>query len=143
MGFLDKISGSILVGVFVLAIVMFGYSAQIDNNVNSTIFDDPHLEGINNSFDSNLRNVRGNAEKQRNITENQDPQAGGDDGFGITTIPKNIAKFTSMMFSSFNLVTGLLESVFGIPSVVFNVLAGLLIIVIVILGWRVIKSGGT
>ena len=48
-----------------------------------------------------------------------------------------------MMFAFIKLVTNLLDVVFGIPSVVFNVMGGLLIIIIVIFGWRVIKAGGT
>lgn len=143
MGFLDKIIGSVLVGVFVLSLLMFGYTAQLDNNVNDTILDDQHLSGVNDSFNEILGDVRQEAQTQRNVTESQEPLISFDQGFGLLTIPKNVAKFTSLMFSSFNLVTGLLENVFGVPAIVFNVLGGLLIIVIIILGWRVIKVGGT
>ena len=143
MGFLDKVSGAILVVVYVFALLMFGYTAQLDNNVNNTILDDEHFAGINDTLSSTLGDVRGDAQAQRNVTESQEPLISFDQGFGLLTIPKNIAKFTSMMFSSFNLVTGLLEDVFGIPSLVFNVIGGLLIVVVLILGWRVIKVGGT
>jgi hypothetical protein len=143
MGFLDKITGTIIVGVFVFALLMFGFFAQTENNVTETILDDEHFAGVNDTFSSTLDDVREESQTQRNITESQDPQIDTGEGFGILTIPKNVAKFTSLMFSSFNLVTNLLENVFGIPAIVFNVLGGLLIIIIVILGWRVIKAGGT
>ena len=141
MGFLDKIIGAVLVGVFALALLTFGYQAQIENGTNGTILDDPHFEGLNNSFSSNLNTIRGDAGDQRDNFENQDPQTGDESGFGLLTIPRNIAKFTSMMFSSVNLVSNLLEDVFGIPSVVFNILGGLLTIIMLLPGWRVIKSG--
>ena len=140
MGFLDKITGTILVAVFVLALVMFGYSAQIENNINDTILNDPHFSGINDTFASVLDDVGGEANTQRDNFEGETPVQGTNDGFGLTTIPKNIAKFTSMMFASFKLVTNVLEDVFGIPSVVFNVIAGLLTIIIIVLGWGVIKG---
>ena len=139
----DKIIGAVMVGVFVLALLMFGYSAQIENNVNITILDDPHFAGVNDTFSSTLGDVRGDAIQQRENFEGQTPQAGADEGFGLLTIPRPVAKFTSLMFSSFGLVTNLLENVFGIPSIVFNVLGGLLVVIVVLLGWRVIKAGGT
>lgn len=139
----DKVIGAVLVGVFVLSLLMFGYGAQLDNNVNDTILDDPHFSGVNESFASILGDVRGDAQTQRDNFEAQSPQISGDEGFGLLTIPRNVAKFTSIMFSSFGLVTNLLEDVFGVPSVVFNVLGGLLVIVILLLGWKVIKAGGT
>ena len=143
MGFLDKIIGSVLVGVFVLALVMFGYSAQIENDVTDTILNDEHFAGINDSFSSTLGEIRGDAETQRTNFEDQEPQIGGDDTFGLFTWPRSIAKFSYMMFSSCRLVTSLLEDVFGIPSIVFNVLGGLLMVVMLVLGWRVLKAGGT
>ena len=139
----DKVVGSILVSMFVLTLLMFEYYAQLDNDINDTILDDPHFLGVNDTFAEALGDIRGDAEQQRENFEGQTPQAGGDEGFGLLTIPRNIAKFTSLMFSSFSLVTNLLEDVFGVPSLVFNVLGGLLVIVIILLGWRVIKAGGT
>ena len=143
MGFLDKIIGSVLVGVFVLALVMFGYSAQIENDVTDTILNDEHFAGINDSFSSTLGEIRGDAETQRTNFEDQEPQTGGDEGFGLLTLPRTVAKFTSMMFSSFRLILNLLEDVLAFPPIVFNVFGGLLIVVMLVLGWRVLKAGGT
>lgn len=143
MGFLDKISGGILVGLFVFVFLMFGYSSQIDNNVNDTILDDEHFKGINDTFFGNLSSIQGDAKEQRSNFEGQTPLLGSDSGFGLLTVPRNIAKFTSMMFSSIGLVTQLLEDVIGVPAIVFNILSGLLVIIILVLGWKVIKGGGT
>lgn len=140
--FKETVIGVVLVGVFALALLTFVYQAQVENNVADNIMNEPSLSGLNDTLTSNLEGVRGEAQDQREGFESDEAFI-GDEGFGLTSIIGVTKKFTSLMFGTFNIVTGGIANILGIPAIVINVIVGALIITILLLGWRVIKAGGT
>lgn len=142
MGLKDIIIGVLLVGIFALAMITFAYQTQIDNNADNNILNEPSFKGLNNTLSDNLQIVRSDAQEQRENFETQEA-TGGDEGFSLTSVVSVVKKFTSMMFGTFNIITGVLSDVLGIPSIVINLIGGILIVLMVLLSWRVIKAGGT
>lgn len=141
MTFTQKIIGAVLVSLFAFALINFAYFSQIDNGASSNILDDPTFSGLNKTLSDNLKNVRGTTTTQSGNLDSQTATAGQDEGFSLTSIVSTVTSFKSMLFSSYNIITTALGTVFGIPSIVLNVIGGLLLATILILLWGVIKAG--
>lgn len=129
-----------LMGLFTLAIISFVYTIQADNTTGDTILNDPLLNSSFNSLESDLNNLQDEANSSRESYESDIP----DRGFGsllifaITGVGKT---FTGGITGIYNILIDLPASKLGIPPVVFSVLGSILMVSLVLLTWRVYRSG--
>jgi hypothetical protein len=143
MGFKEKIGGIIFVGLFAFCLVAFSVSLSIQNNANNSVLNDPSLTDFNDTIFGNLDTVEGVAQEQREVFEGQAAVGGQGEGFGLTSIISNVKTFFSLAIGTINLLFSTLKDTLGIPSIVLNVVFGVISISLLLLGWRVIKAGGT
>lgn len=142
MGMKDMIIGVILTGLFAVGLISFGIFFAVEQGSTNSIADDEFITQFNETLQSNLGDVKGTAENQRESLGSQEAQ-GGDEGFSLTSIVPIALNFITLMFGTFGILTGALEQILGIPSIVINVIFGGLVITMLLLAWRVIKAGGT
>ncbi len=130
-----------LIGIFILCMVNFGVQIARDNEATNSILDN---EQINASFksglESDLSSFRDQSEAERDVFEEDNPKVGA--GFFMLDAVMGAGKiFTGMIVGVFNLIILPLESIIGIPSAVIGVIISILIVSLVLLAWRVYKSG--
>jgi len=131
---------SLLVGLFVIALISFGTTLSGNNNPNSTILQDPV---INQNF----------WELQEELNKTQAVAEGQREGFfsdilileqvevvlrGIHSITK---VFTGTLKNMYQLTFGIISVTLGIPGIVMNVFLAIITISIIFLAWRILKSG--
>lgn len=141
MGFRDLVLGVVLAGLFVISMLTFGIGFAGDNNANQSIVDAPFIAPLNDSLQSNLEGVKTITEGQRESFESQEAQGGVDQGFGLTSIVGVIFTFTGMLFTTFQILINTLSIAIGFPPLVVDIIVGAVILTIVLMGWRVIKTG--
>lgn len=129
-----------ILGIFIFSAISFVVVMQTDNNVNNTILEN---EVINNTFtrlDTNLTALGGDAQTQKDNYDSEIPER----GFGsllIFSIVSVSQQFTSGIISIWNIMVVLPASILGIPTQVVSVFNAILIVSLVLLGWRVIRLG--
>lgn len=144
MGLKEVLIGVVLVGLFSFAMITFGGQTYINNASNTSILDDPALKGFNTTIRNNLGNIESQAQTEREKVERQEAIGGtSDSGFSLTSIVSVVTSFWGTAIGTTNLIFTALSNILGIPKIVFNIIMGSLIIVVLLLGWKVIRSGGT
>lgn len=131
---------AILTAVFFFAIVNFGVTLTNNNNVNNTLLDNSVFNETFNSLENNLSNVQDTAQGQRENFEEETPII-GTDAFLFTSIIGAAKTFGSMMIKMYDLTFGLLGQVLGISPIIIGVFTGMLLILLIFLTWRFIKTG--
>lgn len=139
-GFRTLMISIILIGLFFLALVNFGYTFAINNNSNWTIRNEATLNSSFIDIQSNLQDVQENATAQKNNTESETPQVSGG-FFLLTSLVGAVKVFTGMTIGMVNAFVALAYQYLGIPPIVLSVLLGILIITMIFYGWRVLKAG--
>ncbi len=143
-GFKEVTVGIVMVALFSFSLLTFGFQIAVDNNSTDNIFDDPVLSGVNDTLREKLGEVRSTTQEQRSNLESQEAQEGSqDEGFGLTAIVGAVFSFFGLGISMFNVIFAIIADAIGIPSIVLNVLVGVIILVLVLFAWRVWKVGGT
>ena len=144
MGFKEIIVGIVIIALFSLSLITFGTQLAINNNATNNILNDPSLSQLNKTLSDELKTIKSTSQTEREVFEQQEAQGGSqDEGFSLTSIVAIVKTFFSTAISSFNLIFIVLSDIFGIPALVFDILLGIIIIIILILIWRLIKVGGT
>ena len=141
MAFKDFAVGVVLAGLFTIALLTFGVGFAGENNANQSIADERLIAPFNDSLQANLEGIKGITEGQREAFESQEAQGGQDQGFGLTSIVGIIFTFTSMMFTTFGIIINTVSSAIGLSPLVVDIIIGAMILTIVLLGWKVIKTG--
>lgn len=143
MGFKDILIGIVLTGLFAIAIISFGGQLGTDNpHSGQNIKDNPFISNFSSSLEKNLSVVKDKTQSQRESFETQDRQAGAED-FGLSSVPSIIFSFWGIGLSTFTLLINSLSQVLPVSALVINIIFAAIIITLALLGWRVIKAGGT
>ena len=130
----------ILVSLFFFAMSSFviGY-AQI-NNANQTILDDPAFNSSFGNIQLELEGIQGGGQNTRENFEQEVPQI--DNNFVLlTSIISSIKIVTSSTVALYNVITQTVSQQLGVNAIVLTVLSGIFLLILILLGWRVIKSG--
>jgi len=132
--FKDYIISAILIGIFIFAFISFGIQFASENNLNTSIVNN---EAINRSYvniENELADIKTKSETQR-------------EGFfkDISLILTSMAGVTRIFFTSirnvYNIVVTLIQETIGIPIIILNGFLAILLVSIVLLAWRVYRSG--
>ena len=138
-GFTTLAVAFIITGLFAVAMLSFTAQIELDSGVNDTIFNEPV---INSTFSGLKTNISQSEEDVKSIKESFETSnpllAVGELIFGsIITAATTIG---SAIVGTYDVI-GVLGVYLGIPAVVFQVLTTILLILLVFLAWRLLKTG--
>ena len=140
VGFRESIISIVLVGLFIFAFISFGGQIALDNNANNTVLSNP---AVNQSFidiQSQLQEVQIDTEGQKKAWFEDVPIV-GDINLIWKSLTGIIRVFFDVIVNMYNLIINLISETIGISSVVLNTIAALLSISMLLLLWRLIRSG--
>jgi|TARA_R100000093_G_scaffold35691_1_gene18851 hypothetical protein len=129
-----------LCGLFLFAMLNFGFGIQENYNVNNTILSHTGLNETFADLDSELSGFDEQATAQWNATSQEQVT----ESFGsllLGGIGNAVKTFTSMVTSVYNIVIVQSAGLLGIPPVVVTLLTSFLMVMIVLMLWRVIRTG--
>ncbi len=140
VGFRESIISIVLVGLFIFAFISFGGQIALDNNANNTVLSNP---AVNQSFidiQSQLQEVQIDTEDQKKAWFEDVPIV-GDINLIWKSLTGIIRVFFDVIVNMYNLIISLISETIGISSVVLNTIAALLSISMLLLLWRLVRSG--
>lgn len=140
MSFREIIINFALIGVFMLALITFGVQMTSDNSANNSLLENPFINSTFNNLQTDLSTFQSNAQGQRENYEAEEPAS----GFGTLIIFGIIgfAKvFTGIIIGISNILFGAASGILGIDPIVIGVFTSILLITLIIYGWRLAKTG--
>ncbi len=129
-----------LIGIFVFASISFIVTTQTDNEVTTTILDNDVINRTYVQLETNLSKFGLQTQTQKESFESEIPER----GFGSLIIFSIIGvgqSFTGMIIGVYNVFIVLPASILGVSPVVIGVLTSIIIVSLVLLIWRVYRSG--
>ena len=129
-----------LIGIFVLASISFIVKTQTDNEVTNTILENDVINSTYVDLETNLNSSRGVVQKQKDSFESENPER----GFGSLIIFSIVGvgkTFAGMTLGVYNIFIVLPSEVLGIPRIVVGVFTAILVVSLILLVWRVYRSG--
>ncbi len=129
-----------LIGVFVFASISFIVKTQTDNSVTRTILEDGIINRTYVDLESNLNSTREQVQTQKDSFESENPER----GFGSLIIFSIVGvgkTFAGMTLGVYNIFIVLPSEVLGIPRIVVGVFTAILVVSLILLVWRVYRSG--
>jgi hypothetical protein len=139
MGLREYIASAILVGLFLIALINFANYGALDNN-GRNIMDMP---SINKSFGSMTNSLTGFSQDtgtQLNATSTETPTT----SFGSLVLNSIVGAgrvFTGSVLGVYNVINVFMIETLGIPSIVLNILLGIIIVSLIFFMWRAIRLG--
>jgi len=140
MAFKEYITASILIGVFIVAMLSGGIYLATTNDKNSTLMEN---EAINTTF-SDISNQLGNVQTEANKSKTAFEGETGIITTGFLILESIFGlgiTFTKIFISTMNLPLILVEEIIGIPPLVTGAILSILIFLILLLAWRLYKTG--
>ncbi|KKL68884.1 hypothetical protein LCGC14_2120530 [marine sediment metagenome] len=132
---------SLLVGIFVFALLSFGNQIAIDNNVPNILLEEEQFNRTFRNLDSNLSEAIKDINASRGEFFKDIPIIGE-----ITIILSSIVAvgrvFTVVVRNLYSLTLGLIAETLGISPIVMGILSSIILVSIILLIWRVYRSGG-
>ncbi len=120
--------------------IAFIATSQNDNGVDNTILENPLINSTFIKLGQNLTILENNTQTQRGNFESEIPER----GFGsliIFSIVGITQKFTGLLIGIYNIFIVLPSSILGVSQVVTSAISSILIVSLVLLGWRVYRIG--
>lgn len=140
VGFRESIISMILVAVFAFTIIGFGAQFAIDNETNKSILNDPIINKSYGDIQTQLDSSSDSVETQKDSWYNDVPVIGA-----INLIWKSLTGILRVFFSTFtnlyNVIVTLISTTLGIPAIVLNAINVIITISILLLLWRLVRSG--
>lgn len=130
----------IIVGVLMFSMISFIVISQQNNGVDDTILENSLINKTFSNLGQNLTILENNTQTQRQNFESEIPER----GFGsliIFSIVGITQKFTGLLIGIYNIFIVLPSSILGISPVVTSAISSILIVSLVLLGWRVYRIG--
>lgn len=129
----------VLVGLFMFSMFSFITNLQSENSAAVQIVTDPTVSNLTSSLTSGLETFDDIANEQRGGFEREEASVGlGELVFkSITGVGKVIGAVTITFYDIF----GAAALLIGVPVIVINVLAGILVMTLVFLAWRLYRTG--
>lgn len=130
-----------LIGVFVFAGISFIVTTQLDNDVENTILENEVINKTYTNLETDLGDFGSETQTQKESFESEIPER----GFGSLIIFAIIGvgqRFTGMITGVYNIFIVLPASILGISPVVIGVLSAMLMVSLILLVWRLYRTGG-
>jgi len=141
-GIRNMVISFILVGLFSLALISFIYQATIDNNPSSKLLTTPELNTTFYNLNKTLSGYQDTAESQKNKTfdENVNPLVATFE-LAIYAIVGVARIFSNMIVNVWDILTGFMFNVIGIPAIVIGVIFAIITITIVFYLFKMWRVG--
>lgn len=130
-----------MVSLFVYALLSMGYGIQNANNINTTILNDSRMSKFSSLLQGNISDFSDSADAQWNATkeeQGEEQQPAGDLTLG--SIFHSISTYGSFVLGMGGSILALGGAI-GIDSVMKGLLTAMLLLTLILLGWRLIKAG--
>ena len=139
-GFKGLIISFILVGLFAFAMINFGVQLSLENDSNQSILENSAINRSYHRLESNLTELRDEAQTQKEGFEGEDPKLEGG-SLLFKSIVGAGKTFSSTITSVWIIISDVAYNVFGINEIILGVLASILLVTIIFLAWRAYKAG--
>ncbi len=143
VNFRQLVVGFLIVGIFMFSLISFGITLQTQNNSSQSLLDDSTFNDTFGDLQTEIQGSKVVADNQREAFESQEPGAGGFN-FDLTSIIGAGIKFTDFLSSAGGMITIILTApqvYLGIPGIVTIGIASLITITIILLAWRLYRTG--
>lgn len=142
-GFRSVLIAFVLVGLFTICMITAGINLANQSNLNQSVGNDSTMGGLYSDLSTKLNETQAESEEQKKgfIQDLNDVGLIGAAFLYLGAIGRAIISFGSM----FVIISGFIITVFGevlIPSaIVIGVIGGIILITLVLYGWRLLKTG--
>jgi len=138
MGFVVSFA---LCGLFLFSMLSFGVGVQDSYNVSEGLLSNAGINETYNDLSTGLGGIEDSASAQRNATSGTDQITPSFGSFLLNGIGSTITIFTGMPLMIYNIVVKGTATTLGIPNIVVSLLTAFMLILIVLMLWRVIRTG--
>jgi len=129
----------VLLSIFIVALINFSVQFANDTGSNNSIIDHPSISILNSTVTANLSGAQGLAQGQRNNVEKDTPIIAFD--FLLSSIVGTWRIFNSVTFNIINVIADVSHNVLGVPPIVIGGVLSIMLITVIYLGWKMIKTG--
>lgn len=129
----------LIVGLFMFSMISFVTNLQSENNAVVTLANDPTVINITGSLTSELEAFETLSNNQRESFDSETPST----SFGelIFESITNVGRVIGGVGTTFYAIIATASLAIGINPLVINVIGGIIIITIVLLAWRLYRTG--
>jgi len=130
----------VLIGLFVFALLSFIVQFQSDNEQEENILGNSIINETFKNLETNLSNFSSTSQSQKDNFESEVPST----SFGsliIFSIVSSGKIFSGLLIGIYNILIILPASIFGVSQVVIGVASSVLVFSIILLLWRLYKTG--
>lgn len=129
----------ILAGLFFISLIMFGIQFSSDQGVVSPILQEKSLNDSFNSINDSLYDLQEKTDSNWNATHKENPEE-SDQSLKLFTIWSTIKSSGKIVKAVSTSMFSILASI-GIPPIVLGVLLAIIVLTLIFLGWKTIRSG--
>ena len=140
VSFRESVISIVLVGLFIFAFISFGGQIAVDNDANDSILSNPSINKAFIEINNSLEEVRVDTEEQKEAWFEDVPIV-GDINLIWKSLTGIIRVFFDVVVNMYNLIVSLISETIGISPVILNTIAALLSISMLLLLWRLVRSG--
>lgn len=142
MNFKSIVIGSLLTGLFIVALILFSVQFSIDNNTSTSLM---NYEPINRSLvsiNSTLSSSQSTAENaSHSLQEESATPILTALGFFFRSILNAGNVFMNVVIGLFGSIFSLAGETLGIPGIVIGVLTAIVLVMLILSAWRVYRAG--
>jgi len=131
--------GSILIGIFIISIILFGVQLSLDNGASENILNNSAINNVYSSLNDEITGSQATTEAGWESLRQDIPTESSD--LSLLSIPKIAASLPSIIHTIFKSIFTLFSEALGIPPIILYGLTTILFIVIITAIWSVIKIG--
>lgn len=140
VSFREMFMSFVIIGVFIVAAMSFVVVMQQENNVTDDMLQNDIINNTFTDLGGDLSQIKSDSDSQRDSFEDEIPER----GFGNLIIFSVVGvgkKFTGMIVGVYNTIIVLPAGILGVPEVVIGALTSILTLTLILLAWRVYRSG--
>lgn len=129
-----------VIGIMALSAIFFISTTQSDNDTTFSILDNPTLNKTFNRLQTNLTNYGDVAQEERAKFESEIPEENTLTLliFSIVTVWQ---KFFALIIGVYNILVVIPASVLGVSKVIIAVFDSMVVVTLILLGWRLYRVG--
>jgi hypothetical protein len=131
---------SLLIGLFIFAMVSFAVEFGTQNDANQTILDNEAINSTYVDLESDLNTAINTTESQRGGFFKDIPVI-GEISVILNSIVGTVRVFIELMKGFYDLTLGLIAKTLGINPIIMGVITAIILMTTILLAWRVYRSG--
>lgn len=137
--FKDAIINTVLISVFIVALIAFGTQIAIDNNANHTILEKSSINKIYGTLNETIIGGAKNSTAAHTNLGQDVPTEGSD--LSLLAIPRIAVSLPKILFNVFDAIGDMLEESIGLPKIALYALTTIIVVIIIAVGISLIRAG--